>query len=95
MPGPAKMSGGPHAHIVQVLLAHQPVRADRQAVIAEKNDQRILAQLAIVENLQQAADLGVHVFDRSIIVGEMFLHFVFAARPGGELLRRGLSSRRC
>ena len=80
------MSGDPDAVLVQVLLAHQPVLADRQAVVSAIDDDGVPGQAIALQRLQNAPDFGVKVRDHAVVVGDVLAHFGLIARLRGQQL---------
>ena len=72
--------------VVEVLLAEEPVAADRQAVVAGEDDEGLPGLAAGREGIEDAADLGVEVLDRRVVIGEVLADHPGRSRPGGEPL---------
>ncbi len=57
----------PARPLVEGALLHHPLFAQHVAVIAGKDDDRVLAQARVLQGLQQLPDLVVHVRDQAIV----------------------------
>ena len=74
------------AMLVQVLLAEQSVVADRQPVVCRKKNVGIVGLAGLVERVEDAADLCVHVLDDRVVFLPMNLHRMMRAGERPELL---------
>ena len=74
----------------ETLLAFAAVLAVQPAVIADQDDDRVVAQLQPVESVQEHADLGIDEGDARVVVGDRLAALGFAAR----LAAAGVESRR-
>ncbi len=76
----------PHRVLVEVLLAHQAVLADRQAVVAGHDDDGVVGEAALLQHVEQAAGLRVQVGDHRVVLGDVAPHLRLVARVGGQQL---------
>ncbi len=76
----------PHRVVIEILLAKEAVAADRQAMVAGKDDERALVLAARPQRIEDAADLRVEERDRGVIVGEMLADDLGRPRPGRQSL---------
>ncbi len=60
--------------------------ADGEAVVAGEDDEGLPCLPARREGVEDAADLGVEVLDRGVVVGKVPADDLWSPRPRGELL---------
>ena len=83
---PGQQQRNLHRVLVDVLLAHQPVTADRDALIGREDDDRLVGQLQFVEAVEKSPDVMVHAGDERVVVMELAADGVLRARPGLQKL---------
>ncbi len=79
-----------HGALVLVLLAHEAVLADGEAVVCGEDDVGVAGLAGGLESVEDAADLGVHVRDDGVVLAAVGADGVFGAREGREDLVAGL-----
>ena len=72
------------AVLVEALLAHQPVAAKRQAVVACEYNNRVVKLPGLSQRGQHAADLRVEMRNHTIIGGQMPTDLAWIARIRGK-----------
>jgi len=68
---PAHDKRDAHTVVIKILLAHQTMLTNPQAVVGGINDKGIIAQVLVVQGRQDATDFGIHVRNHAIIIGNM------------------------
>ncbi len=71
-----------HAVFVQVLLAHQAVTSQRDALVGREHDDGVLVNAGLFHAVDQAADVLVQSGDHGPVFGELTADFLGRARPG-------------
>ena len=71
---------------VEVLLAEQPMAADRQAVVARERDDRVVELAEFFELFKNSPDVVIDGRDAGVVVVQMLANDGVGARPRGELL---------
>lgn len=82
--GPGQQQRHPQAVLVQVLLAHQPVLPEGEAVIGGVDHERVLGEAEGLEGLEDAPDPVVEVTDHPVVVGEVAAHLLVLPGQGGQ-----------
>jgi hypothetical protein len=72
--------------LVQVLLAHESVAADRQSLVRREYDDGLVRLTEVVESSDQAADVEVQAGDDRVILVEVSAHLRFGPGPRREQL---------
>ena len=62
------------------------MRTDRQPVIGGVADDRILAALTTLGCVKNSADLGVKMFDQSVILSQLVADNILGPRPASQVL---------
>src|SRR5205814_1806314 len=70
--------------LVHVLFASEAVTADRQPVVAGKDNERVVRLIRGLERVHDAADLFVQVGDDGVVSGQLAAYVVFRAREGEQ-----------
>jgi len=84
--GAAKHQWHTHRMFVQALLAKEPMAADGQSVVRQKDNQCLFTQLVAVERGQEPADMKIEPRDHGIVLAQLPAHLLGRARPGGQPL---------
>ena len=74
------------AELVEVLFAEKPVLAEREAVVAAEDDDRVVPLAAGFQLGEDAPDVMIEAGDAGVVVGELLFRVLGGARPGRELL---------
>src|SRR5262245_49183730 len=75
---------GLHAVLVEALLAHQAMAAERQTVVRREDDERAVELTALLERRDQAANVAVQRGDDSVVVVQVLADLVLGPRERSE-----------
>src|SRR5262245_28029399 len=84
--GPRDDERNMHAVFIHILLPHEAVPPDRQAIVGGKDDHSISSLSAFLERRQHAANLSVEMGDHGIVVRNVLPYYFRRSRPGRQLL---------
>ena len=74
------------AVLVNALLAHQPVVADGQPVVAHKHHDRIIPESPFLQGVEDLPDAEVEMADHAVVVGDVTLYALGPAGIFGEVV---------
>src|SRR5207248_2493302 len=72
--------------LIHILLADEPMAANRQAMVSREDDNRVVALAALSQRAENAANLLVHVRDDGVIARQLLLHIVRGPREWQQQL---------